>query len=325
MKYKILDRLLQSNDFTSGEKLSEEFGFSRTAIWKHIKSLREDGYIIEAATRKGYKLISSPDIVSNYEIKDSLNSKTIGKNVISFKSLESTNKTAKDIAFDELEGTVVIAEEQTGGRGRLGRQWISLKRKGLYFSVILKPDTEITKVSKLTLLGAAAVNRALLDLGIKSEIKWPNDIVIQGKKVAGILTEMSCELGTINYIIMGIGINVNISEEEIPSDLKDKATSLLIAKGKVVPRKELFVAVLNRLDEFYEEFKNNDNIDNVLEICRQESAVLGKEVQVIQGNNAKRGQAIAINNNGELQVQFDSGIETIYSGEVSIRGEDKYI
>jgi len=325
MKHKILDRLHEVDGFLSGEKLSEEFGLSRTAIWKHVKALKADGYQIESVTRKGYRLVASPDIVNYDEIKEILHTKIVGSRVIYFNSLESTNKTAKEIAAVNNEGTVVVAEQQTKGRGRLGREWISPNRKGLYFSVILKPDTDPTKVAKLTLLGAAAVNRGLLDMGIQSQIKWPNDIVIKGKKVAGILTEMNCELGTINHIIIGIGINVNQSNEEIPYELRDSATSLLIESNRAINRKELFAAVLNRLDEFYLDFIDGEDMDRVLEICREESAVIGKDVIVIQGSNSRKGHVVGINNDGELQVRFSTGLETVYSGEVSIRKEDEYI
>ena len=325
MKHKILDRLHEEDDFLSGEKLSEEFGLSRTAIWKHVKSLKEDGYQIESVTRKGYRLVASPDIVNYDEIKEILHTKIIGRRVIYFNSLESTNKTAKEVAAVNDEGTVVVAEQQTKGRGRLGREWISPNRKGLYFSVILKPDTDPTKVAKLTLMGAAAVNRGLLDMGMESQIKWPNDIVIKGKKVAGILTEMNCELGTINHIVIGIGINVNQSRDEIPYELRDRATSLLIEGNRAINRKELFAAVLNRLDEFYLDFMDEENTDRVLEICRDNSAVIGKDVLVIQGENSRKGHVVGINHDGELQVRFDTGLEAIFSGEVSIRKEDEYI
>ena len=325
MKHKILDRLHEEDDFLSGEKLSEEFGLSRTAIWKHVKSLKEDGYQIESVTRKGYRLVASPDIVNYDEIKEILHTKIVGNKVIYFNSLESTNKTAKEVAAVNDEGTVVVAEQQTKGRGRLGREWISPNRKGLYFSVILKPDTDPTKVAKLTLMGAAAVNRGLLDMGMESQIKWPNDIVIKGKKVAGILTEMNCELGTINHIVIGIGINVNQSRDEIPYELRDRATSLLIEGNRAINRKELLAAVLNRLDEFYLDFMDEENTDRVLEICRDNSAVIGKDVLVIQGENSRKGHVVGINHDGELQVRFDTGLEAIFSGEVSIRKEDEYI
>ncbi|HCO18584.1 MAG TPA: biotin--[acetyl-CoA-carboxylase] ligase, partial [Tissierellales bacterium] len=251
MKHKIIDRLHEEEGFISGEKLSEEFGLSRTAIWKHVNALREDGYEIESVTRRGYRLISSPDIINYDEIKGELTASVIGKKLIYFQSIGSTNDKAKELAAKAEEGTVIVAEEQTSGKGRLGRSWSSPGRKGIYASIILKPDMEPFNAAKLTLLGAASVALALEDCGIESQIKWPNDIIIGGKKVAGILTEMSCELGIVNYIILGIGINVNQSVEELPPELVDKATSLRIAEGKAIKRKYLLAQVLNRLDELY--------------------------------------------------------------------------
>ena len=325
MKHKIIDKLHGTDGFVSGEKLSEEFGLSRTAIWKHVNALKEDGYVIESVTRRGYRLVSSPDLVNHDEVKELLDTRIIGREIIHFDSIESTNKTAKEIANEKPEGTVVVAEEQTGGKGRLGRSWISPSRKGLYFSVILKPKADPTTVAKLTLLGAAAVNLALRDMGIESQIKWPNDIVVGGKKTTGILTEMNCELGTINHIVLGIGINVNQPLDQIPEELREKATSLLVHTGKPVARKELFAALLNHLDNLYGEFVEKGSTQRSIDICRENSAVIGKEVLVIQGDKRRVGQAIGINQNGELQVRFETGLEVLYSGEVSIRGKDSYI
>lgn len=325
MKHKIINRLHEEDGFISGEKLSEEFGLSRTAIWKHINSLKEDGYEIEAVTRKGYRLLSSPDIINYDEVKDELSISVIGKKLLHFESIGSTNDKAKELAGKLEEGSVIVAEEQTSGRGRLGRSWSSPGRKGIYASVILKPDMEPSNAAKLTLLGAAAVTLALQDCGVESLIKWPNDIVLNGKKVAGILTEMSSELGIVNYIILGIGINVNQSDEEIPPELADKATSLKIASGKTIPRKHLIAQVLNRLDELYVQFKETGNIDQALDICRARSAVIGKDIIVIQGRKERPGHAISINHDGELMVRFEEGLEQVISGEVSIRTENGYI
>lgn len=325
MKSKILKQLKSNEDYLSGEKISEEFGVSRTAIWKNINSLREDGYKIESISNKGYKLISSPDILTLEEIEKYLNTKTIGRKIFYYNSIDSTNNKAKELAFEVEEGTILIAEEQLQGRGRLGRNWASPNGKGIYMSIILKPEVDPMKVAKITLVGAAAVNRALAELGIKSEIKWPNDIIIQGKKVCGILTEMNCELNMINYVIMGIGINVNSNEEDIPEDLKDTATSLKLATSKLINRKILLSSILNHFEQLYTSFKEIGDISETIEICKSNSAILGKEIQVINRNQIRIGKAIDINKDGELVVAFDIGVETIYSGEVSIRGKDKYI
>ncbi|MDY0257360.1 biotin--[acetyl-CoA-carboxylase] ligase [Gudongella oleilytica] len=325
MKHKIIDRLHEEEGFISGEKLSEEFGLSRTAIWKHVNALREDGYEIESVTRRGYRLISSPDIINYDEIKGELTASVIGKKLIYFQSIGSTNDKAKELAAKAEEGTVIVAEEQTSGKGRLGRSWSSPGRKGIYASIILKPDMEPFNAAKLTLLGAASVALALEDCGIESQIKWPNDIIIGGKKVAGILTEMSCELGIVNYIILGIGINVNQSVEELPPELVDKATSLRIAEGKAIQRKHLLAQVLNRLDELYVQLKETGDIEQALDICRERSAVIGKDIIVIQGRKQRLGHAVSINHDGELMVRFDEGLEQVISGEVSIRTEYGYV
>lgn len=325
MKHKIIDRLHEEEGFISGEKLSEEFGLSRTAIWKHVNALREDGYEIESVTRRGYRLISSPDIINYDEIKGELTASVIGKKLIYFQSIGSTNDKAKELAAKAEEGTVIVAEEQTSGKGRLGRSWSSPGRKGIYASIILKPDMEPFNAAKLTLLGAASVALALEDCGIESQIKWPNDIIIGGKKVAGILTEMSCELGIVNYIILGIGINVNQSVEELPPELVDKATSLRIAEGKAIKRKHLLAQVLNRLDELYVQLKETGDIEQALDICRERSAVIGKDIIVVQGRKQRPGHAVSINHDGELMVRFDEGLEQVISGEVSIRTEYGYV
>ena len=233
VKKKILKMLKQNNDdFLSGEKISDKFGVSRSAIWKHINTLKEEGYEIESVPRKGYRIIASPDILTLEEVEEYLTTDFIGRNIYYFDSLSSTNIKAKEIATKSKEGTIVIAEEQTKGKGRLGRSWLSPKGKGIWMSIILKPKVAPIKVAKITLIGAAAVNQGLKDIGIKSYIKWPNDIVIDGKKVCGILTEMSCELNMINYCIMGIGINVNLDKEDFSKDLIDTATSLKSIAGE---------------------------------------------------------------------------------------------
>ncbi len=325
MKDKIIERLYLEKGFVSGEVISNEYGLSRTAIWKYVKSLREEGYEIESRTKKGYMLVSIPDNINYKQIQKDLKTSIIGKEIFYYDSLESTNTKAKEIALQINEGALVVADEQTAGKGRLGRKWTSPKNKGLYMSVILKPKTNPANIARLTLLGAAAINLALLDIGIKSEIKWPNDIVINGKKVAGVLTEMNSELGTINYIVLGIGINVNIDLDQIPEELKEKATSLRIIKGEDIDRRELFVRLFTRIDELYKEFLQTGEIERAIQICIDNSAVIGKEIVVHQGEDKRQGRAIEINKKGELLVEFETGVENLFSGEISIRGEQGYI
>lgn len=319
MKYKILEKLKQGEDFISGQEISKEFHITRAAIWKYINILREEGYNIESVPSKGYRLVALPDILSYEEIKEYLNTDFMGRNIHYFNSIDSTNSKAKEIALEEKEGTVLIAEEQTEGKGRMGRSWVSPKGKGIWMSIILKPNVEPMKVPKLTLVGAAAVYKALENMGIKAQIKWPNDVLIDGKKICGILTEMSGELNMVNYVIMGIGINVNLDEGDFPEELKDKATSLKISTGKEISRKELTANILNEFEKLYLKFKEEDNIEEVLKISRENSILLGEEVRIIRGNNIKIGKAIDINDNGELVVEVGDKVEKIISGEVSLR------
>ena len=233
--------------------------------------------------------------------------------------IDSTNIKAKELAPIEEDGTVIVAEEQTMGKGRLGRTWVSQKGKGIYMSMILKPKVDMMKVSRITLIGAAAVHLALKEMGIKSKIKWPNDILVGDKKVCGILTEMNCDLDKMNFVIMGIGINVNLEEDEIPEELKDRATSLKVFSGKLVDKERLFRLVLDYFEELYSLFKDNGAMGQVLDICKSNSSVIGREIKVIKGKDVRVGNALDINENGELVVEFGDGVEAINSGEVSIR------
>lgn len=327
MRRNILLMLKKHRDeFISGERISQELGISRTAVWKHINILREEGYEIESMPKNGYKLVSSPDILILEEIEEYLTTNFIGRNIYHFDSLDSTNTKAKEMAMDEEEGTVVVAEEQIKGKGRLGRNWVSPKGKGIWMSIILKPNMLPSEVAKLTLIGAAAVNKALEEMGIISYIKWPNDIVIQGKKVCGILTEMSCELNIINYVIMGIGINVNLLKEDFSQELVDKATSLKEITGRDLDRKRLLASVLNYFENLYLPFKQRGDISATIDISREKSLLIGKEIRILRGNDEKIGRALDIDEQGGLIIEYKDGTrEHIFSGEISIRGLREYI
>lgn len=327
MKEKILMMLKQNDElFLSGEKISDKFHVTRSAIWKYMNTLKEEGYEIESIPRKGYRLISSPDILTYGEVEEYLTTDFIGRNIYYFDSLSSTNIKAKEIAINEKEGTVIIAEEQTKGKGRLGRNWVSPKGKGIWMSIILKPKVDPTKVAKITLIGAAAVNQGLKDMDIKSYIKWPNDIVISGKKVSGILTEMSCELNMINYVIMGIGININLDRNDFDEELIDKATSLKCITGNKINRKRLLAYVLNHFEELYMSFIETGDISKAIEISRQNSVLIGKEVRIIRGEVEKTGTVLNIDRDGQLIIKYGDGkIEEIFSGEVSVRGIEGYV
>lgn len=326
MKKKILNILRKSKDeYISGERLSEELGITRAGIWKHIKSLKEAGYVIESISNRGYKLISTPDIIDSEEILPLLTTKYIGRNFIHFDEVDSTNvQCRRACSNNPIEGMVVAAEEQTSGKGRLGRSWISPKGTGIWMSIVLKPNISPMVAPRATLIGAAAVYTALKDMGISVGIKWPNDIVINGKKICGILTEMNAEIERVNYVIMGIGINVNM--ESFPDELKEKATSLKNELGNEVDRKKLVANILNNFEVFYEEFKNTGDISRVIEICKEGSLLINKEVRVINGNNEVICTVIDIDDEGELIVKHKDGtIKRVISGEVSVRGIYGYV
>lgn len=328
MKKKIL-KLLRNNseEFISGQKISDILNVSRTAIWKNINILKEEGYIIESVSRKGYKLKLAPDVLTQEEIKPYLDSEHIGNKIIHFNSIGSTNTKAKELASDgEKEGVVVISEEQTTGRGRLGREWVSPKRKGIWMSIILRPDISPTDASKITQIGAAAVCESIRDIGIDAYIKWPNDIIVTDKKVCGILTEMSGELNKINYIIIGIGINANIENDEFPDDIKQRATSLKEVNNEKIDRKKLVAEILNKFQGLYRELIEKSTISKSMKICRKRSILLGKEIRIIFKNKVEIGRAIDITEEGELIVEKEDGeIKKVISGEVSIRGMNGYI
>lgn len=328
MKTEIL-RLLKKNshEFISGQDISKLLGVSRTAIWKCINQIKDEGYEIESISNRGYRLVSSPDILTLEEIEPYLNTNFIGRKIIHFDSVESTNSIAKKIGdTDGSNGSVVISEEQTNGRGRLGRSWVSPKHKGIWMSIILKPDLNPVDAVNLTQTAAAAVVKASQELGIKTLVKWPNDIVVNSKKVCGILTEMSAELTKINYVVIGLGINVNIEESEFPEDIRSIATSLKIQAGSTIDRKELAARILNNLEQLYTKLAKENNIEASLGICRENSAVIGKDVLIIKGEKPAEAHVLDIDDKGRLFVEYvDGRREHIISGEVSIRGKAGYI
>lgn len=328
MKREIL-RLLKNNTdgFVSGQDISEKLGVTRTAIWKYINQIKEDGYEIESISKKGYRIISSPDLLTLEEIEPYLNTSFIGRNIIHFDSIDSTNSKAKQLADTvEADGTIIISEEQTNGRGRLGRSWVSPKHKGVWMSIILKPDLNPVEAVKLTQIAAAAVVEGSRELGIKALVKWPNDIVINHKKVCGILTEMSAELTRINYVVVGIGINVNIDEADFPEDIKDIATSLKIETKSPVNRQKLVGRILNNFEKFYIKFIRENDIKTSLNICRKNSALLGKDIIIMRREGNVEAKALDIDEEGRLLVQYPDGKqEFVISGEVSIRGKGNYI
>lgn len=326
MRTKVLKALKESNErYLSGEELSQKIGVSRTSVWKHIKKLRQEGYHIESVASRGYRLIEETDVLSEAELELAIQEIQIIDSVTYLKTVGSTNSYAKKMADQIKNGALVISDEQTGGRGRLGRNWVSPPATGIWMSLILMPDIAPYEASKITQIAAAAVTKALaLTTGMEFAIKWPNDILLNGKKVCGILTEMSAELNSINYLIVGIGINVNM--DVFPDEIKEIATSLRIESGKQHRRHAIVAEILKQFEALYKDFLTTKSMEKALVICRLKSAVLGKNVRIIKKNQTMEAKAIDISSDGELIIEKSDGQqERIFSGEVSVRGLDGYI
>lgn len=334
MKTKILQVLRQNRDtYVSGQELCEKFGVSRTAVWKAIKQLKESGYEITAVQNRGYRLISVPDILSQSEVASQLHTKWLGREVCYFEEIDSTNMAAKRIAEEsdraDWHGCVVVAEKQTAGRGRRGRGWSSPPGTGLFFSILLKPGIAPGNASMLTLVKGMATVKGISEVtGLKPQIKWPNDVVLNGRKIVGILTEMSAQIDYVNHIVVGTGINV--SQTEFPEEIAKTATSLkleLEAEGRNVPlsRAQILGAVLQYFEQYYETFLKTEDLSVLMEEYNSMLVNRGKIVRVLDPLGEYEGTALGINDRGELLVEREDGICQVSSGEVSVRGIYGYV
>ncbi len=310
--------------YISGEEIAGRLGVSRTAVWKHIRALKAAGYEIESHARKGYSLLDAPDLLLPQEIQPTLRTQVIGKNMIHFNDIPSSNNEAKRLALEGApDGTVVVAEAQGAGKGRLSRGWYSPSQKGIWFSVVLRPSFLPQEAPKCTLMAAVAVMRAMKDMGFSVGIKWPNDVLDDnGKKLVGILTEMSAEMERVNFVVIGTGINVNLWPEDFPEDVRDIATSLSMLRGGRVDRLELFARVLEAMDELYVSVEN-DGFGTVLDEWRQYSVTLGQEVNVIGVRESFSGTAADIDEDGALLIDTPTGRRRVLAGDVSIRPRKK--
>lgn len=325
MREKVINILLDCGlDFISGEEISKQLGISRTAVWKHINALKEQGYDIESVNRKGYRIKGSlDDILSKENILHELNTEFIGADIIHFDSIDSTNNYAKNIANDKSNGTIIISEEQVNGRGRLGKYWHSKKCEGIWMSIILKPNMLPIDAPFLTLVAGASIVKALKNLKINASIKWPNDIIINGKKVCGILTELSAEIERINYVILGIGINVK--NLDFPEDVINIATSVH-KEGYDVSRLDIIRNIISEFEKLYIAYVVNNDKKETLNICRKYSAIIGKDIYIIKNDMREKVRCLDVNENGNLFVEDENGhTKEIMSGEVSIRGEHGYV
>jgi BirA family transcriptional regulator, biotin operon repressor / biotin---[acetyl-CoA-carboxylase] ligase len=330
---KILEQLKRNMpEYVSGEALSEFLGVSRTAVWKHIRELKQEGYAIESSSKKGYRLGASDDIFNAYEISSGLETKILGENIKYFDEIDSTNNCAKSIAAEGCaDGTVIIADVQNSGRGRLGRTWVSTGGKGIWMSIVLRPSIQPEEVQIITLAASVAVVRAISSLfGVKAGIKWPNDILIGSKKACGILTEMNAEMERVNYVVLGIGINVNHETGDFPEELAEVATSLKIQIGceKVVKRSAIVKEVLKELESIYQNinFDYERALKDIITSWKEYSITLYKKVKITVRGTEFIGTAVDITGDGKLVVDCEDGIRReVLSGEVSVRGLLGYV
>ena len=317
---KILSVLRNNTDsYISGEDLCGHSGISRAAIWKHIEKLREEGYDIEASPHLGYRLVSIPDSLIPGEIKHGLKAKIFGKEIISYKKVDSTNDVAYELAEKGMkEGTVILAEEQGRGKGRHGRTWASPPKNGVYLSCVLRPKMAPNEIPRITLLAAVAVAKSIRRLtGLNAMIKWPNDILINNKKVCGILTEIKAEQDSVDFIILGIGVNVNAKPSGLPKGASSLKEELSVGRAhEAVSRVELVKNILEDLEKDYILLKK-EGFKPIIEEWKHLSAMLGSRIRIVLQNRSFEGQAHNIDDDGSLVVRLDSGVlRKVSSGDI---------
>ncbi len=317
MKIHVLKSLTDHpGEWLSGEELSRLAGVTRSAVWKQIRQLKEDGYVIESVPSKGYRMFSEGEALSKEGLQLALVDSVMIRDVVHLKTVDSTNRYARQLTE---AGVLIIAEEQTQGRGRLGRTWSSPAGEGLWFTLVLKPEMDPSQAALITQIAASAVWQGIHTVtGIEATIKWPNDIQIGTRKVCGILTEMNAELGVIERLIVGIGINVNTVV--MPADLSEIATSLRIESNRTWSRKALLISILKAFEADYLKFIRTGDMEPVIRRCRDHSALIGKQIRILTGSREEFAEAVDISPKGELVVRRPSGeISTLISGEISVR------
>lgn len=326
MKEEIL-RLLRSTDgYISGQELCNRFGVSRTAVWKAINQLKEAGYEIEAQQNKGYRLMAAPDLMTEAEIKSLMHTDWVAKEVLYFDTIDSTNTKAQELAEKGYpSGTLVVADKQESGKGRRGRSWVSPSGTGIFMTLMIKPDINPNNASMLTLVAALAVAKAITSVtGEEALIKWPNDIVVNGKKVCGILTEMNAQFDYINHIVVGIGINVH--NESFPEEISQMASSLMIeAGGKRFHRAQIIAETMSYFELYYDTFLKTQDLSALVREYDELLVNRNKSVRVLDPKEPFDGKAMGITSKGELIVDTWESRKLVSSGEVSVRGIYGYV
>lgn len=326
MKTEILRCLRETDGYVSGQELCERLKVSRTAVWKVIRQLQAEGYEIDAVRNKGYCLKESGDAYTQEELQSVMSSRWAGRNLFFLEEVDSTNNMARTLAEQGApEGTLVVTANQTAGKGRRGRSWTAPRGSSIAMSILLRPEFAPERASMLTLVAAMAVARGIREVtGIAAGIKWPNDIVADGRKLCGILTEMSTEIECIRYVVIGIGINVSI--REFPEELRSTATSLELCTGAPVKRALLIDACMRAFEDCYEKFLKTLDLTLLQEEYNQELVNVEREVRVLTPAGDYSGISHGVNREGELIVELADGeIRNVVSGEVSVRGIYGYV
>ena len=326
MKEEILRLLRSADGYISGQELCNRFGVSRTAVWKAINQLKEAGYEIEAQQNKGYRLMAAPDLMTEAEIKSLLHTDWVAKEVLYFDTIDSTNTKAQELAEKGYpSGTLVVADKQESGKGRRGRSWVSPSGTGIFMTLMIKPDINPNNASMLTLVAALAVAKAITSVtGEEAMIKWPNDIVVNGKKVCGILTEMNAQFDYINHIVVGIGINVH--NESFPEEISQMASSLMIeAGGKRFHRAQIIAEAMSYFEQYYDTFLKTQDLSALVREYDKLLVNRNKSVRVQDPKEPFDGKAMGITPKGELIVDTWESRKLVSSGEVSVRGIYGYV
>ncbi len=312
--------LLRNGNYVSGEELSKKLNISRTAIWKHIKALERKGYKIEGKPNLGYRLVEKPDLLFPHEIKAGLKTKKFGCKIFHFKEVTSTQEIAKKLAIQGYEeGTIVVAEKQTQGRGRVGREWFS-PFGGVWLSIILKPKIPPQHAQKITLLVAVAIAKTIRKMyNLDAKIKWPNDVLIGNRKVCGILVEASGEADRVNYMVVGVGVNINFDFRKIQPKLAETAISISQALGKKVSRVEFVQNFLVEMEKAYNIFEAGD-FNQILDEWKKLSSILGCKVKIVSYKETFVGEAVDVDEDGFLLVKLEDGlIRRVVAGDVYVR------
>ena len=315
----VLSFLAEAGDeFVSGEAISDKLGLSRAAVWKHVEQLRSRGYRIDAVPARGYRLREIPDRLTPLELRPLLGTRDLGQVLHCFDEVSSTNDVARELAeADAAHGEVVVAERQTAGRGRRGRPWASPPGRNLYLSAVLRPDLPPQRAPEITLVASVALCDVVRQAGVEAGIKWPNDLLASGRKLAGILTEMASEPDRLSWVVLGVGVNLNARPEDFPPELRAEATSVAIERGQPAPRALFAAALLKALEEWLDRH-GDAGFAPVREAWRERSVTLGRTVRVSTEGRDLEGVAEDIDESGALLVRAGERLERVVAGDVKL-------